>query len=355
MDNLSVLKKIEQQYENNLPFVLYSYPKKESVNFILQKDNLVYDTESSFKEYFIFSPFDSKNKNICIPLEKSYQFETTYKKNNFEVNEIKASEHVNDKNSYLKLVDDTVRKIKSNKATKIVVSRKKTVKLKKIDLLKLIERVLNLYPKAFRYVWYHPITGLWCGASPEVLLKTNGDFFKTMALAGTQKHIDNKIIKWNLKEKKEQQVVVDSIHQSLKKITSIVNISDTYNHKAGSLIHLRTDISGTIKKGNIGLKTLISLLHPTPAVCGSPKNYAKTYILENENYEREFYTGFLGPVNESTNKSRLFVNLRCMKIENDKANLFVGCGITEGSDPLNEWEETSHKSQTMLQVISSML
>ena len=70
----------------------------------------------------------------------------------------------------------------------------------------MIERVLNLYPKAFRYVWYHPITGLWCGASPEVLLKTNGDFFKTMALAGTQKHIDNKIIKWNLKEKKEQQM-----------------------------------------------------------------------------------------------------------------------------------------------------
>ena len=118
---------------------------------------------------------------------------------------------------------------------------------------------------------------------------------------------------------------------------------------------MRTDISGIIKKGNIGLKNLMSLLHPTPAVCGSPKNYAKTYILENENYEREFYTGFLGPVNESTNKSRLFVNLRCMKIENDKANLFVGCGITEGSDPLNEWEETSHKSQTMLQVISSML
>ena len=197
MDNLSVLKKIEQQYENNLPFVLYSYPKKESVNFILQKDNLVYDTESSFKEYFIFSPFDSKNKNICIPLEKSCQFETTYKKNNFEVNEIEVSEHANDKNNYLKLVDDTVRKIKSNKATKIVVSRKKIVKLEKIDLLKLIERVLNLYPKAFRYVWYHPITGLWCGASPEVILKTDGDFFKTMALAGTQKHIDNKIIKWN--------------------------------------------------------------------------------------------------------------------------------------------------------------
>ena len=148
MDNSSILKKVEQQYENNLPFVLYSYPKKESVNFILQKDNLAYDTESSFKEYFIFSPFDSISKNICIPLEKSYQFETVYKKNNFKVNEVKASEHANDKNSYLKLVDDTIREIKSNKATKIVVSRKKIVKLKNIDLLKLIERVLNLYPKA---------------------------------------------------------------------------------------------------------------------------------------------------------------------------------------------------------------
>ena len=176
-----------------------------------------------------------------------------------------------------------------------------------------------------------------------------------MALAGTQKHIDNKIIKWNLKEKKEQQVVVDSLLKRLKKITSIVNISDTYNHKAGSLIHLRTDITGTIKRGKIGLKTLMSILHPTPAVCGSPKNYAKTFILENENYEREFYTGYLGSVNEPTNESILFVNLRCMKIENNTVNLYVGCGITKDSNPLKEWEETSHKSQTMLQVISSML
>ena len=71
MDNLHLLKKIEQQYENNLPFVLYSYPEKENVNFILQKDAVCYDTESSFKEYFIFSPFDSKNKAICIPLAKT--------------------------------------------------------------------------------------------------------------------------------------------------------------------------------------------------------------------------------------------------------------------------------------------
>ena len=355
MDNLHLLKKIEQQYENNLPFVLYSYPEKENVNFILQKDAVWYDTESSFEEYFIFSPFDSKNKAICIPLAKSYHFETNYLKTNVEINEIETSDHVNDKKSYLKLVADAIQNIQSQKATKIVISRKKVVQLKEFNLLELIERMLNLYPKAFRYVWYHPSTGLWCGASPEVLLETDGDSFRTMALAGTQKNHHRKKVEWNLKEKNEQQVVVDSIQKSLKKITSNVTISNTYNHKAGSLIHLRTDISGTIKKAHTGLRAIMSLLHPTSAVCGLPKNYAKTYILEKENYKRDFYTGFLGFVDESKNNSRLFVNLRCMKIENTTANLYLGCGITKDSDPSKEWEETSHKSQTMLQVISSMI
>ena len=103
-----------------------------------------------------------------------------------------------------------------------------------------------------------------------------------MALAGTQKNHHRKKVEWNLKEKNEQQVVVDSIQKSLKKITSNVTISNTYNHKAGSLIHLRTDISGTIKKAHTGLRTIMSLLHPTSAVCGSPKNYAKTYVEQSE-------------------------------------------------------------------------
>jgi isochorismate synthase len=52
------------------------------------------------------------------------------------------------------------------------------------------------------------------------------------------------------------------------------------------------------------LKTLIRALHPTPAVCGLPRGYAKKFILENEQYDRSFYTGFLGELNIKSDKKK---------------------------------------------------
>ena len=95
--------------------------------------------------------------------------------------------------------------------------------------------------------------------------------------------------------------------------------------------------------------------HPTPAVCGLPAKKAKNFILENENYNREFYSGFLGEINipKSTKnkKSHLFVNLRCMSLENNIARIYVGGGITKDSIPEKEWEETVSKSFTMKSVL----
>jgi isochorismate synthase len=78
---------------------------------------------------------------------------------------------------------------------------------------------------------------------------------------------------------------------------------------------------------------VISVLHPTPAVCGLPKQEAKDFILENEG-TTEYYTGFLGELNKEgfnkdTLKSDLYVNLRCMKIKDNQAHLYMGCGITK--------------------------
>ncbi|WP_374958131.1 chorismate-binding protein, partial [Gilvibacter sp.] len=83
--------------------------------------------------------------------------------------------------------------------------------------------------------------------------------------------------------------------------------------------------------------------------------FAKEFILQNEGYNREFYTGFLGPVNENGASASLMVNLRCMKIENNTARIFVGGGITIGSQPADEWQEIQNKMQTMLQVLAPML
>ena len=79
---------------------------------------------------------------------------------------------------------------------------------------------------------------------------------------------------------------------------------------------------------------------------------AFNFILENEDYDRKYYTGYLGPVNlEKDESANLFVNLRCFKYSSSEAQIFVGGGITASSDAKKEWEETQFKSRTILDVL----
>lgn len=125
--------------------------------------------------------------------------------------------------------------------------------------------------------------------------------------------------------------------------------------KAGSLLHLITEFEVDNKKTAVEAlpQTLLELLHPTSAVCGMPLKEAQEFIKSEEKYDREYYTGFLGPINfdDSTN---LFVNLRCGKIYDGKIRLFAGAGITEDSDPQKEWIETEMKCQTILNKLEAI-
>jgi isochorismate synthase len=168
-------------------------------------------------------------------------------------------------------------------------------------------------------------------------------------LAGTQKDNGSNEVFWHKKEEEEQQFVTDYIIKILKEVASDVLVSKPYSFRAGSIWHIKTDISG-ILNSDFGLQQVIQLLHPTPAVCGLPKEQSKAFILKNESYDRTFYTGFLGELNME-NKTDLFVNLRCMEICESQANLFMGCGITKDSIPEKEWEESINKSLTMKRVL----
>ena len=158
-----------------------------------------------------------------------------------------------------------------------------------------------------------------------------------------------------IKEKEEQLFVTDYIIASLQQFSEVVLASKPYTFQAGNIVHLKTDIQATMKsKEDLG--KVIAKLHPTPAVCGFPKENAKQFIIEKEGYDREFYAGFLGELNvdiatAQSNKSDLFVNLRCMKIEDSQVELFIGCGITKDSNPEKEFIETVNKSQTMKKVL----
>jgi len=192
------------------------------------------------------------------------------------------------------------------------------------------------------------------GAFSEQFLKTENNILSTAALAGTQKLNGHNDVIWQHKEKEEQEIVSTFIVDHLSKIVSDLNYSLPYTIKAGNLAHIRTDISGILNEQH-HLKEIISILHPTPAVCGYPKDIAKQFILENESYDREFYAGFLGelnyPLGDHSKITDLFVNLRCMKIQDNKAFLFMGGGITKDSIPEKEWLETVNKSMTMKKIL----
>jgi isochorismate synthase len=95
---------------------------------------------------------------------------------------------------------------------------------------------------------------------------------------------------------------------------------------------------------------MLKLLHPTSAVCGMPLEAAQQFLKVNEGYDREFYTGFLGPVNFK-NESHLCVNLRCMQVLTKTAILYAGAGVTIDSDPIKEFEETELKMEALLNLI----
>jgi isochorismate synthase len=226
---------------------------------------------------------------------------------------------------------------------------RKIVLNEQIAIVETFQNLISTYPAAFRYLFFHPKIGLWMGATPEQLVKINQNQFETVALAGTQLYSENVI--WAIKEIEEQQFVTDYIITKVKDKVNNLIVSDAKIVKAGNLAHLKSFISGELIP-DFQANDLIKALHPTPAVCGLPKEQAIDFILKNEGYNRKYYAGFLGEYNKD-NQTDLFVNLRCLEVENDVVNIYVGCGITKDSNPEKEFIETENKSMTMRNVLVS--
>ncbi|MDG1697603.1 MAG: chorismate-binding protein [Polaribacter sp.] len=347
-----IFNKIEESYKRNLPFVAYRKPNKvELSSLFMNTDELHFS--SDFTECgFVFSPFDSNENTILFPLENA---EFITKKisydDSFTCNDSFASASNNyvDREKHICLVEKALDKINYNELKKVVVSREEEVILTSFDLLVIFKKLLIKYINAFVYVWYHPKVGLWFGASPETLLSISDANFRTMSLAGTQVYKANEVV-WKKKEREEQQLVTSFIENQLESLSNNLSIDKAETIKAGNLLHLRTSVKGTLNTSS-SIKELIRALHPTPAVCGLPRETAKKFIQQNENYKRTFYTGFLGELNIKNQYSSLFVNLRCMCIEGEIAIIYVGGGITKDSNAKKEWEETIAKSKTMKKVL----
>ena len=351
-----IFDKIIDSYKRKLPFAVYRKPNSDVTSGFFQQNNTLFCIKNYTESGFIFAPFDDKNDAILIPENQSEFFEEKLPFfTDFNINTDFLDNEIS-KENYIDLIEKAIENIQKKRFEKVVVSRKEFIKIEDFNILETYQKLLQKYLNAFVYVWYHPKVGLWLGATPETLLTISDSSFETMSLAGTQVYKGTENVTWNNKEIQEQQLVTEFIKNQLSLITSTLKINKTETIKAGNLLHLKTKIYGILKTQNSSLKVLIKALHPTPAVCGLPIEITKDFILKHENYQRTFYTGFLGELNIQDPKfkiqsSSLFVNLRCMKIENNSVQIYVGGGITKDSNTEKEWEETVAKSKVMKSVL----
>jgi len=254
----------------------------------------------------------------------------------------KFSEKTPQKEEYLTQIETAIEKVKQQKLPKIVLSRRKWISAneKKIDLGKTFLKLCEDYPNTFVYLYFSE-KEIWLGATPELLGKyeKEKEEFHTMSLAGTLLKEEN----WSSKEKEEQEIVTQYIKSVLEKFSSDLNISPTYDHISGKIKHLRNDFKANFPLNR--LEEVVQILHPTPAVCGIPKEICKNLLQEIENYNRKYYAGYIRV--ETQKEIYYFVNLRCAEIFSNGTLLYVGGGITAHSNPQKEWQETELKSEAV--------
>ncbi len=364
---------IQKTIVSGFPMAIYRKPG-DRIKAIVQEDSKTRYVQDYTEQGFVFAPFDDRNKTLIIPYAKSSQkvFEDVLITSenaiaqNITIGELNESQ----KESHITLVEKGIKDIKAGRLKKVVLSRQQNVISTGNTPEVLFLRLLENYPEAMVYLWFHPETGLWLGATPETLLQTDARSFNTMALAGTQVYKGSLDVSWGTKEIEEQQLVTDEIVQRLQEIGNALKIDKVSTYRAGNLLHLKTAIQGVFDNAQ-GLQSIIKALHPTPAVCGLPKDEAKEFIIHNEGYDRAYYTGFLGELNHNIivrrsprkrnvenqayatvkKQTHLFVNLRCMQCTDSLATLYIGGGITGASHPESEWEETLRKAETMGKVL----
>lgn len=350
--------------QSKLPFVLYKKPDEEEVYGLIQKDaNMWFVQDFEKDQGFVFAPYNNSEERILLKSDAKLTFDmedlditaSGYKGmnvNGFFGDNVVEPNYKNLKEEHLSKVKQGIDAVKSGELDKVVITREELWTAKTIDFSSIFKDLVNSYDDAFVYIWFHPLVGMWIGATPEMLVEKDDEFIHSTAIAGTRS-IEEKD-EWGNKEIQEQKLVSDYVLNIFEKnLLSSIRHFGPETIKAGKLEHLKTDITGELSSAS-NFNYLINSLHPTPAVCGLPLAKAKEFINNTEGYNRDFYTGFLGELNLD-NHTELYVNLRCLQVVKEGVKFFAGGGITAESKAEDEWEETVNKSKTLKNIVLNHL
>ena len=245
--------------------------------------------------------------------------------------------------------------IRAGKLDKVVLAREITVTADRpIPIGTVLARLAVGYPGCFLYL----VEG-FCGASPELLVGRSGDVVRAQPMAGTVPRsgdpgVDARrtaALLASATYRHEHQVTIDAVHEALLAFSSYVDYEPEPSVvPLANVSHLATSVEGRLSHPPATVLDLVAALHPTPAICGRPRQAALDVIATLEDLDRGRYAGAVGWVDGQGN-GQWAVSIRGATIDGAVARVIAGNGIVGDSDPPTELTETRAKLQAMLSAI----
>ncbi len=259
-------------------------------------------------------------------------------------------------------VSFAVDSIKQNKLEKVVLARDQVAaSTVAINTRGLLQRLEIEYPST----WLFLVDGL-IGATPELLVRLSKSLVTSRVLAGTIRKTGNEdrdlalaaSLAKSSKDLEEHEYAVRSVADALAPFCSSTNVPESpFVLHLSNVMHLATDVTGVLNDSakQADIFTLIQQLHPSAAVCGTPTNAAKKFIIDFEKMNRERYAGPVGWI-DANGDGEIAIALRCGQLspDNKSIRIFAGCGVVAGSDPANELAESQAKLMPMRTALETL-
>ncbi len=211
----------------------------------------------------------------------------------------------------------------------------------------------------FPHCWTFLVDGL-IGATPELLLRRSGRTVASLVLAGsTRRGADAAedaalaaALRDSAKDTHEHALSVASVRDVLAPLTATLRVDpEPTLLRLDNVQHLATRVEGELA-GPATALDLVAALHPTAAVCGTPRDLALARIREREGMDRGRYSGPVGWV-DATGDGEFGIALRCAELTPTGARLFAGAGVVGSSLPEAELDETRLKLRAMQSALES--
>ncbi len=260
---------------------------------------------------------------------------------------------------YEEAVARAVEKIRAGDAEKVVLARE-------VQVLAPIEHsaaaVIGLLREAFRSCYVFAVgrgEATFLAASPELLIRREGQRASTVALAGSTRRsadpaVDDLLgeqLLQSQKDREENAIVARRIARALRPhAVWVAAAPEPVLVRVSNIQHLGAPIRAQLAS-TIGAIELAGLLHPTPAVGGEPASVAERMIPALEGLDRGWYAGPVGWT-DAAGDGEFCVALRCALLRGAQAHLYAGCGIVRDSDPAAELAESEVKLQALLPVLA---